>query len=142
MTAPLERPNSASNWPLTTWNSCTDSIATLTWLPPAPPPVESLLYPPSTFSELAAAVCPLAMIPSLPCELDGRNWMPGSSEIAANALRLTSGMSTSSASSRVPPTSAEVRSTSGACPETVTVSSRAPTPRTMSRGSVCPTRSS
>ena len=68
--------------------------------------------------------------------------MPGSSEIAANALRLTSGISTSSALSMAPPTSAEVRSTSGACPETVTVSSRAPTPRTMSRGSVCPTRSS
>ena len=82
------------------------------------------------------------MIPSLPCELDGMNWMPGSREIAANALRFTSGMSISSALSSVPPTSAEVRSTSGACPETVTVSSRAPTPRTISRGTVAPTRNS
>ena len=68
--------------------------------------------------------------------------MPGSSEIAANALRFCSGISTSSWLSRVPPTSAEVRSTSGACPETVTVSSSAPTPRMMLSGSVCPTRSS
>ena len=91
---------------------------------------------------LAAAVCPLAMIVSLPEDSDGRNWIPGSSEIAANALRFCSGISISSALSRVPPTSAEVRSTSGACPETVTVSSRAPTPRTMSRGTVAPTRNS
>ena len=65
--------------------------------------------------------------------------MPGSSEIAANALRFCSGISVRSWLSSVPPTSAEVRSTSGACPETVTVSSRAPTPRMMSRGTVWPT---
>ncbi|MXW34481.1 MAG: hypothetical protein F4Z60_02365 [Chloroflexi bacterium] len=141
-TAPLERPNSASNWPLMTWNSCTDSIAILTWLPRAPPLLEPLFEPPSKFSELAAAVWPLAMIVSAPCEADGRNWIPGSSEIAANALRFCSGISVSSPLSRVPPTSAEVRSTSGACPETVTVSSRAPTPRMMSSGTVAPTRSS
>ena len=140
-TAPLERPNSASNWLLMTWNSETVSIATLTWLPPLPPPVESPLYPPSTLSELDAVVWPLAMIVSLPDELDGWNCMPGSSEIAANALRLTSGSSTSSSDDTVPPTSAEVRSTSGAEPETVIDSSMPPTVRTTSRSRVWPTRS-
>ena len=140
MMAPLARPNSASNWLLMTWNSDTVSIAILTWLPPPPPLVESSFAPPSTFSKLAARVWPLATIRSLP-PLDGSNCRPGSSDIAANALRLTSGSAISSSSDTVPPTSAEVRSISGAAPETVIVSSMPPTERTTSRSMVRPTPS-
>ena len=72
------------------------------------------------------------MIRSLP-PLPGSNCRPGSSDIAANALRLTSGSAISSSSDTVPPTSAEVRSISGAAPETVIDSSMPPTERTTSR---------
>ena len=56
--------------------------------------------------------------------------------MAANADRFTRGSSTSSSACTVPPTSAEVRSTSGVSPETVMVSSMPPTVRTMLRSVV------
>ena len=137
--APRARPNSASNWLVRTWNSDTDSSGTRTW-PPAPDPLMSSLFvAPSIPIELLPRVCPLAIIVSLPRLDEGRNWMPGRSATAAKALRLPVGSSVSSRVDTVPPTSAEVRSTSGASPETVIVSSSAPICMTMSRSRVRPT---
>ena len=48
MTAPVVRPNSASNWPVRTWNSCTASIGVRACMPARWPMTSSLLLPPST----------------------------------------------------------------------------------------------
>ena len=71
--APRTRPNSASNWLLNTWNSCTDSSGTRT-CPPAPEPLMSSLFvAPSTPIVLPPDVCPLAIIVSLPRLDEGWN---------------------------------------------------------------------
>ena len=101
--------------------------------------MSSLFVAPSTPIVLPLGVCPLAIMVSLPRLDEGWNWMPGSRATAANALRFRWGSSTSSWLVTVPPTSADVRSTRGASPETVMVSSRAPISRTMSMSRVLPT---
>ena len=77
-TAPLARPNSASNWFVITWNSSTDSRATRVCPPAEVPELSSLLAEPSTCTLLVLGCCPLAMIESLPRLDEGRNWIPGS----------------------------------------------------------------
>ena len=46
-TPPEAMPNSASNWLVSSWNSCTASTGIRAWAPPLPPLKASLLFDPS-----------------------------------------------------------------------------------------------
>ena len=139
-TAPVVRPNSASNWLVRTWNSCTASIGIRAWGPAHWPEMSSLLLPPSSMKLLLRGSCPLATTESSanePAPVIGT--MPGSRATKPMKLRLRLGRSVSSPLVMWPPTSLEVTSTMDVSAVTVSSSSGPPTSRAMSTVAVFPT---
>ena len=124
MTPDVADSYSASIWLVTTWNSATDSRAGLAcdW----PPRRSSLLAPPSSMNMMPVWFWPLMRTPDELGLLDGVNCTPGSRAMKLVKLRLDDGRSRSSSVLTLPPTWAEVRSTSGDSPVTVSDSSSAP----------------
>jgi hypothetical protein len=58
-TPPTERPNSASNWVVRTWNSWIASIGVRAWAPARAPMTSSSLLTPSTLKVLLLSSWPL-----------------------------------------------------------------------------------